>query len=294
MAATLGAAAALVLVVLVVGFRRQTWSYLTHVKGPPARTWDWEPHRPPPPVHLAVAGDTGDSGRSLDATAAAVGAIAATEPYDALLLLGDNVYPSGDVGRLGATVFRPFAPVLGPGTALYAVLGNHDVARSDGSAQMRALGMPGRWWSQQVGNVLLVGLDSNDLTPQQLRWLDRTLAGSTATWKVVALHHPPYSAGYQGSQLQVRRDVVPVLERHGVQLVLSGHDHDYQRSVPLDGVTYVVTGAGSGTRRTGTDWFTAVSFSWRSFVDLAAYPDRMVVRAVGGDDQVADQVVLRP
>ncbi|MFM7068562.1 MAG: metallophosphoesterase family protein [Actinomycetes bacterium] len=290
----LGTIVALVAVVLLVWFRRQTFSYLTHVKGPPERHWDWTPHRPPPPVHIAAVGDAGDSGRALNATASSVAHIARAEPYDVLLLLGDNVYPSGAVDRLPATVFRPFAPVLGSGTDLFAILGNHDVQRSNGEAQMRALGMPGRWWSTEIGSVLLVGLDSNDLSPRQLSWLERTLAASSATWKIVALHHPPYSAGYQGSQVAVRDAVAPILRRQGVQLVLSGHDHDYQRNLPVHGVTYIVTGAGSGTRRTSTRSFTAVSFSWRSFVDVAVYPDRMVVRAVGNGNQVADQVVLRP
>jgi predicted phosphodiesterase len=288
---------AVVLVVLFLGLflRRQTVSYLTKWKGPPERTVPWEPHRPPPDVHLAVAGDTGDSGRQLDGTAGSVERIGRDEPFDALVLLGDNVYPSGQVDRLDETVFEPFAGVLDQGADLLAILGNHDVISSDGSDQMEALGMPGRWWSREFGDeVLLVGLDSNDLDDRQLRFLDEELAASDATWKIVALHHPPYSAGYQGSVEELRDTVVPILERHGVQLVLSGHDHDYQRSELLDGVTYVVTGAGSGTRRTGEQDFTAVSFSWPHFLDLAITGDRLVGRAVGADGTVADEFVLRP
>ena len=121
----------------------------------------------------------------------------------------------------------------------------------------------------------------------------RTRCGSTAAWKVVALHHPPYSAGYQGSDEAARAAFTPLFERYGVQLVLSGHDHDYQRSEAIDGVTYVVTGAAAGTRRTGEDDFTAASFSWHSFVELGVYPDRIVGRAVNQDVRVADEWVLR-
>ncbi len=106
------------------------------------------------------------------------------------------------------------------------------------------------------------------------------------------MHHPPYSAGYQGSSVDVRDALAPVLERHGVQLVLSGHDHDYQRSVPIDGVTYVVSGGASGTRRTGEDDFTAVSYSWHHFVDIAVTGDQLVLRAVGQDGTVFDEVTL--
>jgi 3',5'-cyclic AMP phosphodiesterase CpdA len=108
----------------------------------------------------------------------------------------------------------------------------------------------------------------------------------------VAVHHPPYSAGYQGSSVDVRETLAPLLQRYGVQLVLSGHDHDYQRSVSIDGVTYVVSGGGSGTRRTGEDDFTEVAYSWHNFVDIAVTGDRLVLRAVGQDGSVFDEVVL--
>ena len=155
---------------------------------------------------------------------------------------------------------------------------------------MTALGMPGRWWSTRIGDVLLVGLDSNEADNiAQLGWLERTLATTDARWKVVALHHPPYSAGYQGSSGDARRAFVPLFERHGVQLVLSGHEHDYQRSAVINGVTYIVSGAAAGTRRTGSESFTEVSFSWHHFVELGFYPDKIVGRAVNQKQRVADE-----
>jgi 3',5'-cyclic AMP phosphodiesterase CpdA len=293
--------ALVVLLLVVVGlaapaiaYRRQIWSYATHLKGGPDVTWAYEPHDPPPEVHLAVVGDGGDGGSRIDATGAAAERIAADEPYDALLLLGDNVYPAGDPEQLPNTVFEPFAAVLDGGAELLAILGNHDVMDGHGDDQMAALGMPGRYWSREVGDeVLIVGIDSTEMeNPEQLAFLDEALAGSTATWKIVAVHHPPYSAGYQGSSAEVRELLSPIVERHGVQLVLSGHDHDYQRSVPIDGVTYVVSGAGSGTRRTGEDDFTAVAYSWHHLVDIAITGDELVLRAVGQDGSVFDEVVL--
>jgi hypothetical protein len=107
------------------------------------------------------------------------------------------------------------------------------------------------------------------------------------------LHHPPCSAGYQGSNVAVGRTLVPVFaNHHGVQLVLSGHDHDYQRSRPVNGVTCVVSGAASGTRGTGEADFTAVSYSWLHFVEIGVFPDRMVVRAVNPELRVADEAVV--
>jgi 3',5'-cyclic AMP phosphodiesterase CpdA len=293
-------AVAFVGIVVLVGaffayqYRRQLWSVITHRKGSPTHTVAYRPFASPPELHLAVAGDIGDSGSRLDATARAVARLDRRQPYQTLLVLGDNVYPSGDPRELPATVFRPFAPVLRHADLL-AILGNHDVAEGHGSEQMRALGMPGRWWSRRVGDVLIVGLDSNDATdPRQRAFLERRLSESSARWKIVALHHPPYSAGYQGSAEDVRAEFAPIFERHGVQLVLSGHDHDYQRSKTIRGVTYVVTGAAAGTRRTGEESFTAVSFSWHHFVDIGIFPDRLVLRAVNQDGRVADRAQIPP
>src|SRR5690606_26885652 len=151
------------------------------------------------------------------------------------------------------TVYGPFGPLLERGTELFAVLGNHDVAGGFDEAQVEALGMPGRWYSVTRGDLLLVALDSTRSgDAAQRAWLEETLRTSTATWKVVGRHHPPYSSGYHGSSTAART-FVPLFVRYGVQLVLSGHEHDYQRSEPLGGVTYLVTGAASRTRRTGRD-----------------------------------------
>jgi 3',5'-cyclic AMP phosphodiesterase CpdA len=288
---------ALLATVMVAGagfvrWQRPIVSYLTHWKGSPARTWAYVPFPAddPPVLRMAVAGDIGDSGRRLDATAAAIDRLADDDPFDVLLLLGDNVYPAGDPARIPDTVYRPFKPVLERGTALFAILGNHDVVKGQGDAQIAALGMPGRWWSMERSGVLLVGLDSNRPDdPDQLAWLERTLRDTGAAWKIVALHHPPYSAGYQGSSKAARAAFTPLFERYGVQLVLSGHEHDYQRNHPIGATTYVVTGAGAGTRRTGEAEFTAVSFSWHSYLELGVYPDRIVGRALNQDNRVADE-----
>jgi hypothetical protein len=289
-------AVALVLAAVGITYRDQIVRYATHRKGSPTETTAWQPYPPGDALelHLAVVGDVGDGGSRLDATARAVEELDALEPIDGLVLTGDNVYPAGDPARLPETVFGPFAGVLDD-APLHAVLGNHDVKEGHGEAQVAALGMPGPWWSSDLGDVLLVGLDSNHAdSPDQRAWLERTLRAATERWRIVVVHHPPYSAGYQGSSDEVRAAFVPLFERYGVQLVISGHDHDYQRSVPINGVTYVVTGGAAGTRRTGEADFTAVSFSWHHFVELGVFPDRIEVRAVNQDARVADDAIIDP
>jgi 3',5'-cyclic AMP phosphodiesterase CpdA len=193
-------------------------------------------------------------------------------------------------------VFEPFAPLLESGTELLAVLGNHDVRKGHGDPQAEALGMPGRWYARRTGDVLVVALDSTQPGhPEQSAWLDRTLAdGRDARWVVPILHHPPYAAGWAGSDERVRRAWAPMFAEHGVDLVLSGHDHDYQRSRPIDGVTYVVSGGAALTRRTDRADFTAVAWSTHHFTDIALWDDRLLLRAVNQSGDVFDEITLAP
>lgn len=274
-----------------VTYRRQIWSILTHRKGAPTRTWEVTPPAGDPLLRVAVTGDVGEGEEKEWATADAMEIASEDDAYDAVFLLGDNVYPSGDPDRLDTTVFRPFATVLGSGARLLAIVGNHDAPHEQ--EQMRRLGMPGLWWSIPIGDVMFIGLDSNRVEdPAQRAWLGRTLASATQTWKIVAIHEPPYSAGYQGSNEEVRAAFGPLFERYGVQLVLSGHEHDYQRSVPIDGVTYVISGAGGRTRGTGEEAFTASSYAVLHFVELNVYDDTIVLRAMTQEPQIFDEAVI--
>jgi 3',5'-cyclic AMP phosphodiesterase CpdA len=266
--------------------------------GGPSVGWPPEPFPAdrPPSTRLAVAGDVGTGDERELRTAAVMSAMAAERPFDALLLLGDNVYPDGDPDRLGATVFEPFGPLLESGTELLAVLGNHDVRDGNGEPQADALGMPGRWYSHRAGDALVVALDSTQPDhPEQTAWLDRTLAdGRDARWVVPILHHPPFAAGWNDSFLPVRREWVPLFAEHGVDLVLAGHDHDYQRIRPIDGVTYVVSGGAALTRPTDRADFTAVAWSTHHFTDIAVWDDRLLLRAVNQSGDVFDEVTLTP
>jgi predicted phosphodiesterase len=247
----------------------------------------------PPLARLVAVGDVGTGGDAEYATAEAVDRLDAGRDFDALLLLGDNVYPDGDPSEVARVVRRPFAPVLDGRTRLLAVLGNHDVETCDGRPEMAALSMPGRWYAQRIGPVEVVAVDSTRADdPAQLAWLERTLADQSAPWTVVIQHHPPFSAGYHGSHRPSDRSLVPLYERHGVDLVLAGHDHDYQRTKPQHGVVYVVSGAAAKRRPTARADFTAMAASTYEFVELAVYADRLQLRAVDQHGGVFDQTTL--
>lgn len=279
-------------------YQRPIRSWLTHQVGRPEHKVPFAafPAAAQPELRLAIVGDVGDGGDLEWRLASTMYVAGRNDPFDALLLLGDNVYPYGDPAKLDEYVFQPFAAVLDAGATLYSITGNHDALAADGGrAQLEALGMPGFWWADRMGDVLLVGLDSNQVdNAEQLAFLETTLADSDALWKIVAVHHPPYSAGYQGSAKDVRAAFSPVFERQGVQLVVSGHEHDYQRTEEINGVTYLVSGAGAGTRRTGNRSYTAYSASTMNFVDLNVFEDRMALRAVDHELMVFDEFTLSP
>lgn len=277
-------------------FRSDIAAYLTNDIGAPIETAQARVISSDEPawVRLAVAGDVGTGGAEVYRTAEVMDTLDEQSQFHALLLLGDNVYPSGDPDHVQARVFDPFEAVLDHNTELVAALGNHDVRNGNGPAHAEALGMPNQWYATEIGNVLVITLDSNQSDDQaQLEWLRSTLTGPRPTWTIVTMHHPAYSAGKHGSDGDVRRHFVPLFEEFGVDLVLSGHDHDYQRSTPMNGITYVVSGAAAKLRPAGRDAFTAVSWSTYSFVDLVVYGDRLEGQAIDHDGRAIDNFVIQ-
>ena len=249
-----------------------------------------------PEVRLAVAGDTGTGDAAQRATVRRMVEQARREPYDALILLGDLVYEDGEAELVRARVTEAFDPVLDRGATLVPALGNHDYQSGEQREILAMLGRQRSWYAEWVGSVRVLVLDSNQVGAEaQTRWLRHALAAATPpdTWTVVALHHPPYSAGHHGSHRAVRNRWTGLFEEAGVPLVMAGHDHDYQRSTPQDGVTYVVSGAGAKLRATGREEFTAVSASTLHYLDLLVYADRIVGRAIDHSGRLVDSFTIR-
>lgn len=297
--AVIGAAAVFAVGSVLTALGATDWflSSFTHRVGEPETTWaakDLDPNDPPD-IRFAVAGDVGTGSEIVYRTAAVVASRSIQQDFDGLILLGDNVYPSGDPARLPNTVFEPFRDVLTVGTHLLPVLGNHDVRDGNREGQIAALGMPGPWYEERIGDVAFFGLDSTRSTdPAQREWLEVALTSTDARWKIVAVHHPPYSAGRGGSNELLRNLYTPQFAEHGVQLVLSGHDHDYQRSKVIDGVTYVVSGSAAKKSGTEREDFTATSWSTYHFVELNIWADRLELRAIDQHGQVFDAVTITP
>lgn len=217
-------------------------------------------------------------------------------PYELMIHVGDLAYGSGTAAEIEDTVFKVYSELLAS-IPFFPTTGNHDYETAGGAPFREAFALPGssgeRWYSFDWGRVHFVALDTEASYQEQAEWLDADLAASTLPWKVVYMHKPPYSSGEHGSDSQARALLSPVFERHGVQVVFAGHDHDYERTTPQNGVTYVVTGGGGiGTRPVGTSSFTAFSEDVISFVYGEATDDTLILHAIDATGVEFDSVVL--
>jgi calcineurin-like phosphoesterase family protein len=85
---------------------------------------------------------------------------------------------------------------------------------------------------------------------KQIDWLNSELAKDTSEWKIAFFHHPPYSSGGKhGSDTQLRKVVEPIFVEYGVNVVLTGHEHFYERLKPQKGIYYFISGAGGKLRK---------------------------------------------
>jgi predicted phosphodiesterase len=202
---------------------------------------------------FAVVGDSGSGGKGQLAVAALLERL---RP-DLVLHTGDVVYPAGQERHYDRRFFAPYRNLIKT-VPLFPVLGNHDVRRGKDLAFLAnfhpPLDSPGstmRYYSFDWGNAHFVALDSElyhgdrGSDPEEQRdFLGRDLAATRKRWRIVFLHRSPYGSSRHGGDEKVREDLEPLFAKHGVDLVFSGHDHVYERTVPIRGVTYVVSGGG--------------------------------------------------
>lgn len=168
---------------------------------------------------------------------------------EALALSPAFILNTGDLVKNGPdrAEWDPYLESLPIWPPMIAVRGNHD--RGPHYSALGAGVESGFDW--RYGPVRVVGIDSDIHTVNaQIRLLDRILSYDRAPWTVVILHRPIYSRGPHGTDERGANDeMLPIFEKHGVDMVFAGHDHDYERFCPMlddqcdkEGVTYVVTG----------------------------------------------------
>ncbi len=240
-------------------------------------------------------GDFG-GGPHQDEVAAAMTSWAESHRVDALVTTGDNVYPTGDPSFLAAYLDEPYE-TLRRTRPLWVTLGNHDVDDGHGDEQLAYLGLPALPYARELDGIQFLFLDANDPDDSQATWLEDRLSEPGPPFRVAVFHQPAYSCGEHGSTDDVLDTWVPVFEEHRIALVLTGHDHLYERFVSPNGVTYVVTGAGGKSLHTEQapcdhEPIKQASAVEYHFVAGELRGGELTIRAVAGDGTVLDEALI--
>ena len=231
-------------------------------------------------IDFLVVGDWGRNGEFHQKDVAEQMGLEATKNHSNFVLsMGDNFYPDGVISTTDPQWNKSFEDIYtnySLNIPWFTAFGNHDY-RGNIQAQLDYSKVSQRWrtteryysFEKTIPNssekALFVFIDTNpfdetlsrnshsDLASQnkeaQLEWLEKTLATSTASWKIVIGHHPLYTTGVRRDKmLDVRKVFLPIFEKHKVNAYLAGHEHDLQHQKPEGFTHYLVNGAGSEIR----------------------------------------------
>jgi hypothetical protein len=222
------------------------------------------------PTRIWVLGDSGTADANAAAVRDAFYSYTGTRTPELWLMLGDNAYNNGTDAEYQSAVFNMYPTMLRK-SVLWPTIGNHDTASSSnppaslpyfsmftlptaGEAGGLASGTE-KYYSFHYGNIHFICLDSMSssraTSSAMLTWLQNDLAANTKPWVIAFWHHPPYSKGSHDSDVdsimtEMRANALPILESYGVDLILTGHSHSYERSFLLDshyGISSTLTAA---------------------------------------------------
>jgi hypothetical protein len=255
------------------------------------------------PVRFVAIGDMGTGCNNQSAIGRRLAAYYDQSPYDAVLMLGDNIYPDGHPSNFRPKFEGPYEAILKRGVKFHAALGNHDVPRGrEAQINYQHFNMNGsRFYSFTKGDGLVefFALDTTDFDQAQERWLTGALSASEARWKIAYFHHPIYSSAKRhGSNTRLRARLEPLFARYGVAAAFSGHDHTYERTKAIEGVQYFVSGAGGKLRRGDLDrrspFFLTGNDEVHSFMHIEVTHDQLSFRAVDASGRILDSGTLAP
>lgn len=273
------------------------------------------------PIRIGVFGD---AGAGTEAQLAVRDILVEMSP-DILLVTGDLVYSAGLDETYQARFFDVYRELLST-SCVYPAVGNHDVIfgyesyLSQFVLPRNSLLDTETFYSFDFGAGHFVILDTNETFSggsSQLDWLRADLAATTKPWKIVASHRPLYTTGPHGrdpDKLPRREWLAPIFEEFGVDLVLCGHDHIYERTFPIRGEVahdgwqgnvyrsplgpiYVVTGGGGAILYPRADTadlrHSAFFASIHHAVDITLTAAELTMRARAIDGSVLDPVTIR-
>ena len=208
------------------------------------------------PTRIWVLGDSGTANANAAAVRDAYEAFTGPRHTDLWMMLGDNAYSDGHDYEYTEAVFNMYPAMLRK-SVLWPALGNHETYNGQNPLPYIAMftlpaggeagGVPSGtefYYSFNYGNIHLVCLDSmtqdRSSTGPMATWLEQDLAANTNDWLIAFWHHPPYTKGshdsdYEGELIDMRENMLPILESYGADLILAGHSHSYERSFLLHG-----------------------------------------------------------
>lgn len=215
------------------------------------------------PTRVWVIGDAGTADSRPRAVYNAYRLFTGLRHTDVWLMLGDNAYGSGTDQQFQSAMFNMFPELLRQ-TVAWSTIGNHETYSGSDPNNFPFLhiytqptagecgGVPSgteKYYSFDYGNIHFVCLDANGYGPfnsnngsngAMYAWLEQDLADNTNLWLIAFWHHPPYTKGshdsdWESELISMRENYVPLLESYGVDLVLCGHSHGYERSYLIDG-----------------------------------------------------------
>lgn len=212
-----------------------------------------------------VVGDAGTGGNNQRDTRTSFLNYSNNKNIDGWIWLGDNAYDGGFDSEYQANVFsnNTFEAPL-KNIVVWPAIGNHDynhnIPFSPSPAYFDIFTLPAngecggvasgteKYYSYNYGNIHFIVLDSYDVsrssTGAMATWIQNDLNANTQPWVIAYWHHPPYTKGshnsdnsnfLDGELVDMRQNIIPILEAKGVDLVLNGHSHVYERSYLLDG-----------------------------------------------------------
>jgi hypothetical protein len=259
----------------------------------------------------------GDSG-SLAPAQLALAGLMAHEQSDFVIHTGDVIYPYGGlgngVGDYNDRFFHPYEAFLSH-EPVFPVIGNHDLIALLGQPFKQAFTLPdngsslGRelYFSFEWGDTKFIALETTALflVPfgEHMRWLENELQTNQRKWVIVYMHVPLYSSGAHGDNAILQQVLEPLFERNHVDLVITGHDHDYERTVPIKqfnhdpaypGLVHVVTGGGGADLRDlSPNSRTAVAVKANHYVRFHIHGDTLSGEAVDTTGQVIDAFTVQ-
>jgi hypothetical protein len=206
-------------------------------------------------LRFAIIGDYGDEGRY----EADVSQMVHNWDVELIVTTGDNNYPDGKASTMDANVGKyysdfiyPYKGSYGPGATknrFFPTLGNHDWREESLQPYYDYFTLPGneRYYDFNWGPVHFFMIDSDDHEPDgitedsiQAAWFRETIAESSSPWKLVLMHHPPFSSSSKYDDDEAMQ--WPFTE-WGADAVMAGHAHLYER-LSYDGIPYFVNGLG--------------------------------------------------